>query len=524
MYDDRSYLHDSATPTRRPRGTRLATTVGEHGSGTQPAGAPVPSGAVARNAFHLVLGQASTTVLAIVLSASLARYLGAADFGLYFLIFTMATFAYVVAEWGQPMLVIREVAQDPLNAGRLVGTALAMRVVLAVAIVVPAWLLSLALGYDLRTRWLSVGLIAAMLPFFLAQGYGMVFRARDRMGLDAGVSVANKALGLGLTVAALAAGWSIVGIIGAQAVSGVAALVLASALYRRLRLGPLGFSSRTARVLLVDGMPILAMTAASAVQPYLDAVLLSKLAPANVVGWFGAAKTILGTLMAPATILGAAAFPSFSRASADPAALRREMRAALRPLVFLGALAGVGTFLFADMAIGLIYGKGGFGPAATILRVFAPALFLIFLDTLLGHVIYASGRGTGFAIAKVASVLLGTGLNILLIPFCQARYGNGGIGVVMSFAISELVVFGGCIFVLRRQTFEPAMGLDVARALAAAAATAGLFRLLPAFSPWLGMPLCVAAFAAIAMAVGLIAPRDILALRAVVSRRQPTAA
>jgi O-antigen/teichoic acid export membrane protein len=114
------------------------------------------------------------------------------------------------------------------------------------------------------------------------------------------------------------------------------------------------------------------MTAAIWAQPYLDVIILSKLAPATVVGWFGAAKTILGTIMAPAVILGAAAFPRLARASADTTALRREVRAAFRPLLWLAALAGTGTYLFAGTAIAIVYGAKGFGPAATVLEVFAP--------------------------------------------------------------------------------------------------------------------------------------------------------
>ena len=37
--------------------------------------------AIARNAFSLVIGQATTTALALVLSATLGRSLGANDFG-----------------------------------------------------------------------------------------------------------------------------------------------------------------------------------------------------------------------------------------------------------------------------------------------------------------------------------------------------------------------------------------------------------------------------------------------------------
>jgi O-antigen/teichoic acid export membrane protein len=55
---------------------------------------------IARNAFHLVLGQVATTALAIVFSAVLGRSLGARDFGLYFLISSFSAFGYVLVDWG----------------------------------------------------------------------------------------------------------------------------------------------------------------------------------------------------------------------------------------------------------------------------------------------------------------------------------------------------------------------------------------------------------------------------------------
>jgi O-antigen/teichoic acid export membrane protein len=262
------------------------------------------------------------------------------------------------------------------------------------------------------------------------------------------------------------------------------------------------------------------VTAAVALQPYLDAILLSKLAPAAVVGWFGAAKNVLGTLMAPAVILGAAAYPGLARASADTAALRKEVRSALRPLLWLGALAGTGTYLFAGTAINLIYGTSGFGPAATILAVFAPGFFLLFIDILLGNIIYASGAGTGFAIAKIGSVVVGTALDFLLIPFFQKHFGNGGIGVVVAFALSEFVVFAGAMIVIRRGTLEAGMALDVARALGAAAATLLLFRVIPPVPPWVGMPLSIAAFAVASLAFGLMGRRDLAVLGTLLQRRR----
>ena len=111
---------------------------------------------VARNAVYLVLGQATTTVLAIVLSAALGRSLGAKDFGTYYLIATMSTFAYVFVEWGQPLLVIRQAARDPLRSGELLGTALVLRAAFALVVIVPAGAIAWALGYGAHTTRLSV--------------------------------------------------------------------------------------------------------------------------------------------------------------------------------------------------------------------------------------------------------------------------------------------------------------------------------------------------------------------------------
>ena len=80
---------------------------------THAAGGERSSIHIARNAMHLVAGQAATMVLGILFSAMLGRRLGAGDFGLYFLISSFSTFALVLVDWGQQYFGIREVAREP---------------------------------------------------------------------------------------------------------------------------------------------------------------------------------------------------------------------------------------------------------------------------------------------------------------------------------------------------------------------------------------------------------------------------
>ena len=275
---------------------------------------------------------------------------------------------------------------------------------------------------------------------------------------------------------------------------------------------PLSVSRQTARAMVLGGLPVLSMSVAGAAQPYLDAVILSKLAPAAAVGYYGAARNILGTLLAPAVILGTAFYPRISRAAQHASGLSSEVQRALRPLLWLGALGATGTFLFAETAVGLIYGSG-FAPSATILKVYAPALFLVFIDILLGNTIYAAGAAVGFAVVLGLKVLVSAGLSIVLVPIMQARTENGGIGIVLSFALSELVVLSGALVLLPRGTLTRAAAVDAARALGSALLTMLLFRLLPPLNPWIGIPLCIGTFSGASWLLGLMHRRDLEALQ-----------
>ena len=87
--------------------------------------------------------------------------------------------------------------------------------------------------------------------------------------------------------------------------------------------------------LVRGGGPIAVFFLAMAVQPFTD-VILPKLAPPEVVGWYGAARNIMGLLLVPAAILGTASFPELSRLSSSVPDLRYALRAILRLLLGLG--------------------------------------------------------------------------------------------------------------------------------------------------------------------------------------------
>jgi len=289
-------------------------------------------------------------------------------------------------------------------------------------------------------------------------------------------------------------------------------------MHRSLRLPSLTVTKSTARLLLRDSAPMFTLSLAIAVEPFFNANILYKMASPEVVAAYAAAWTIGGTLIAPATVLAATMYPRMSAAAGDPAEFKRAFERSFRPLLLAAVLGAVGTYLFADVPVALIYGLNKFAAAPEILRAFSLVLLLMYVDLFLANAIFASGRAGGLAKAKVASVVITTGLVFVLVPVCQARFANGGLGVMYAMIIGELLMLIPEVILIRRAVDSHAVG-DVVRSLAAGAATVLLFRLLPPFTAFLGIPLCVLAFLGLSFLVGAVKRSDLSMLTQLRGRR-----
>jgi O-antigen/teichoic acid export membrane protein len=473
---------------------------------------------LARNTFYLSLGQFVSTALGIVLNAVLGRTLGPADFGVYFLLNSMSSTAYVLVDWGQSVVLIREAARRPDLVGPLLGSVLAFRIVAAGAAVVFTICFARLIGYELRIQLLAASAIACALPLALSQPYGCVFRARNRMDLDALVIVWSKVLTVMATLAALALGGRLESVFLAQLVGGGGALGLAMLLWRRLALRTSLPSWAVVRELWSQGTPLAFFSVAVAAQPYIDAIVLSKLTPAAIVGYYGAARNIVGVLIAPAAILSVAALPQMSHAAFHTMELHHIIRTALRPMLLLGALVAVGCYLFANIAIDLIYGASHFQRSVEVLELYAPIFFILFFNMLLGTVGVAIGRAREMAFAKLGNILVSTVLALFLVPAFQAHWDNGGLGLVVAVGVGELLMLIAFAMVLPPRTLDKRTLLDAAGALLVSFGTLALFWLLPPLTPWLGIPLCVIVFGLLALTVGLVSRAELIELAGLLKR------
>lgn len=479
-----------------------------------------------RNALHLGLGQIATTVLGIMLVAALGRSLGAADFGVYYIVITIGTFTGVAIDWGQSTYIIRETARGRSDESEFIGTALLLRTLGWCCAAVMAAGIAIVSGYDQTIVMLAPLMVIVSLPLVLSQPFGLVFRGKERMDLDAVTGTVWKALTLFATLPVLAWGGGVFEVILASGVGGIAALLTGLYLARQLGLKVSAPSLQALKEQFWIGAPIAALMFLLLVQPLVDVLILSSLTAREVVGWYGATRSILGIINSPAMILVTASFPKMSRMAGSLPDLRQLLASNSRLLLIVGSLGSSALYLFAADIVSIIYSHRHFEQSVPILRAAAVFLPLMFLGYSMGNAVIVLGRTKEMTLVKTIAIAIGAAISWPLVGYCQSRFGNGAIGIVIAAGAAEILVAVAFASLLPRGAVSSAILLNLIRALLTAACAALPLSTLQPLSLLVSAPLFAITFLAAAMATRLIVPADLAAaistIRTLAPRRSQT--
>jgi O-antigen/teichoic acid export membrane protein len=452
---------------------------------------------VLRNATWLVAAQVLGTPVAIAVSALLGRKLGAADFGHIYLAGTLCGLGLHLVEWGQPTALPGLVAVERSRAGLLLGSALAWRAGTSLLVFGGIAAVSLLLDLDpgLRAALALVGGASALGS--LGRACHEAVRGLERTEFSALAIAGQPLLTAAVVVPTLLLGGGLRAALGAQlaaAAIGLGALALA---LRPMGIGRLEARGAVVRQVVRAGSPFLVLGVAVSLQPNVDALLLARLSPPEVVGWYAAAIKVVGALALPPAALISALYPTLARLHAqDPAAYRATAAAALRTTAVLAVPAALGCALFPEVGVA-IFGREGFAPANANLRLLAPFVLLFYFSMTLGCCITAAGRQRSWAILQVVCVAAAAGLDLLLIPWFQARTGNGGLGVAATLVACEVLMLAGAAWLVPPGLLGKGPLLFALRAALAGSAMALAAWALRALHPFGAAPLSLVAYAGV---------------------------
>jgi O-antigen/teichoic acid export membrane protein len=474
---------------------------------------------VLRNTLYLTISQVLAVPLSIVTNALAAHYLGPEAFGYAYLAGTLCAFGFLLVGWGHEAVLPATVAKDHSLSGVMLGSSMVWRVATSVLVygVLAGW--CYLLRYPAEVQWALALTTLLSVGNTLVAGCKDTIRGLERTDIPSYAHLGQHLLGTVLVAIVLALGGRLRAALLAQA---VAAAVVLVAIWRTLK--PIGVTRlsvdwRAVRQLFAAGTPFMALGLAMALQPNIDAVFLSKLAPAEVMGWYAVSRRLIGALLLPATALIGALYPTLCRLHAtDEGEFRRASSNSFQTVTFIVVPIALSCAMFADIGVAL-FSRELFHPAEDNLRVSAAFLALMYFSLPLGTCIMAAGRQRAWSVVQCLCVLVSLVLDPLLIPIFQSRYGNGGLGLSVASVLSEALMIACGVWLAPSGLFDRKFARQLGTAAVAGGALVVTALAARPLSSYLAAPLALTAYAAVLWGIGGINRTQLAVLRAALRGR-----
>jgi O-antigen/teichoic acid export membrane protein len=410
---------------------------------------------VAKNTSIMLFQQVVTWGANFLLMFFLARYLGPVEYGKVFLAGSIAFIFGMFVDYGSIYSIAKKVSRSRENTGQILVDAVSFRFIFGLVALTGMVILSFAMGYptDVRILLLIMGLgflwsgaIASLRACY--QGHEvMQYTSAGTIAKQVLVSLASV---VALLLGAKATAIVIIGTVG----SFVNFLLLVWPAKNIINSLP-RVSLRRVIQELKEGAPYFLLVVFSGIYFRIDSVMLSKMAPEAVVGWYGAAYRLFEGLNFVPVIFSTAVYPVLSRLwEGEEAIHRRTMQKSLELMIITGIPITVGVIVFAGRIIHLFYGISGYGPSVPTLQLLGCGLLLMYVDMILGTTLLASDKQRAQSILALCAIPLNVGLNYLLIPFYESHAGNGGLGAAIATGLTELCIMLAMLALMPRGIFR----------------------------------------------------------------------
>jgi O-antigen/teichoic acid export membrane protein len=476
---------------------------------------------VAKNTLYLTVSQALAMPLAIVANAVAAHYLGAEAFGYAYLATTLCAFGFLAVGWGHEAVLPAAISRDHSLAGTMLGSSLAWRAVMSIVVYAVLAAGCHVLGYPAELQWaLGLTMLLTTLTYFVAACKDTI-RGLERTDIPAHVHFWQQVLATLFVSAVLVLGGKLRLALLAHSAACVVVLVAIWTMLRPVGVGALTVRWRTVVELFETGTPFVVFGVAMVLQPNIDAIFLSKLAPVEVVGWFAVTRRLVGALLLPATALIGALYPTLCRLySTDRDNFVRTTNEALRSVAAVAVPVALGCALYPEIGVAL-FSRQSFRPAEDNLRIMALMVALVYFSMPLGTCILAAGKQRAWAVVQGVCVIASLILDPLLVPMFQQRFGNGGLGLCVAAVISEAFMVGFGIAMVPRGVFDEGLRRFLRLTVVAGAGMAVVGLLLKQLTVVAAAPLSLAAYAGLLWAVGGISNEQVSWVWGAVARRLP---
>ncbi|MCO6452733.1 MAG: flippase [Caldilineales bacterium] len=468
---------------------------------------------VARNTVFLSIAQGLRVLLGLVLVLFIANRFGVVWQGKFSILLAFLNIFQVLASFGLPRLITREVARDYGSSNNYFWNGLGAQGISTVFVMAAMVVVVAVMPYPNDTKemlWLAV----LALPIFTIYSVAAaLLRAFERMEFLVIAELLSSAAQLIVAVALLSFGGTVMALAVIRIAGlGLAALVVLVAVIVLRMLGRPSFNLTGVKELLRASADFFGLAGFDALLQRMDVLILSVVVGEAATGIYDAAFQVVKVFMVLILSFTDAMYPAVSRlfvqarerfATATAKSIQYGM------IVLLPLAAGL-TVLAPDI-ISFLYRRPAYAASANVLAVLSWALLPYFVQISLTRTLLAGNRSRPAFWVTAVMVIVGAAL------LAAMSYLWGPTGTAWGLT---LIYLGGSILAWRaangwRITFGASC--LVKPALATALMAAGLY-FLPGLPVWLAGAVGMLAYGLLAFGLGVFDRDDVRILQSLVSK------
>jgi O-antigen/teichoic acid export membrane protein len=362
---------------------------------------------IVKNMIWLFIGGLVSSFLSVILSISIARFLGDIIFGEYSFVIAFVALLSIFLDLGYETLIIREVAKEKSNATTYVNNIISIRLVLSILIFVAIFVFINILNFPENIKILMYLFGVSQIISSLSNIFRVTYRAFERMDYEAEVNIFTNILRCSGGLLLLYVGYGITEIALLFLLTAIidfciSFLICEKKFVRIKTQFDLTFFKNTIKI----AFPIGAVAIFGVIYVRIDSVMLGLMKGDAVVGWYNAAYTlILGFSPIPLLFMNAL-LPYMANTYVKSNSLLRDIyEKSFKFLLIFGLPITIGIFFLSDKFIIFFYGQN-FLNSIIALRILSFDVLLKFLYLCLWYVLISANKQNQLAIGAGIAALL----------------------------------------------------------------------------------------------------------------------
>jgi O-antigen/teichoic acid export membrane protein len=406
------------------------------------------------NAVAIYAGEGLCRLTTFFVALIVARRYSAEALGQYGYAVALASVFVLLPDMGLHLLVTREVAGEPLSLPRAFWDLHWLKMILVGFLVVGGLIFGALALHDAGRRGLFYILaIRALLQTFSLASMSF-FKAMERMHFVALQQLANGAVTVSGLIVCIFLGAGLYTTVSALLAGQLVELLLGWWFIRRhFSPGPIrAWDSGRMSSMFIAAVPIGIAAILQAFGIRVDVLILGVFSSNKELGQFQAAALMVVASFLATSLLMTVLFPKLVRLLRSPTSTGTAyLESILKNGVLLATCASIVVWLAAPVLVPGVFGQS-FIPASRFLRILAPVLPFIFVNTSMFYIFLATDHRREY----LATLAFTIGLSVVLAFVLAPRM--GGAGVAMADLIREGLASVIYLYLLHRKSRVPSLG------------------------------------------------------------------